>query len=98
MELTGRDLRIIGLIDCGADTAVIAQELDMNAWTLRDRIVKLRKRLDAATMLELPVRVKALGITLPDCEDEWVADDEPLDETEEADDGTIRLDGVESVA
>lgn len=96
-DMTERDIRIIGLINCGADTAVIEHEIGMNAWTLRDRIRKLRKRLGADTMLDLPERARALGIVLPECTDEWVDLDAPEDESEEADDGTIRVDGVESL-
>ncbi len=77
VELSDCDLRIIGLIACGADTAAIEEELNMTKWTLRDRIRKLRDRYGAASMLELPDCVRALGVTLPDCTDEWVdADDE----------------------
>jgi hypothetical protein len=85
MDLTHRDLKIISLIKCGADTNVIEAELGLNQWTLRDRIRKLRKRVDAATMLDLPGRFEALGVTLPPCDDEWVDADDPDAEADEDD-------------
>lgn len=94
MNVSERDRQILSLIDCGADTAVIAEELNMNPWTLRDKIKKLRRRFDAPTMLELPARAKQQGVVLAACDDEWVDVDDVSDEPEpDDDDGRITVDG-----
>lgn len=72
MTVTDRQIRVAGLIACGADTATVAGELGIAYSTAKGQIKKLRAQLGASTMLEIPDAVRALGISLPACTDEWV--------------------------
>lgn len=79
IRLTEQQRRIVNLIDCGADTAAIGEELGIGRWTVRDKIVALRRLLGAKSMLELPGLARAAGVVLDDCVDEWVAASEDVD-------------------
>ena len=68
--ITERQGRILNLIECGADTEEIADELGMNPWTCRDQIRRLRMKLGAASMRELPDAARAKGIPIAVCDHE----------------------------
>lgn len=77
--LTTRQQEILSLIECGADVAAIADELDLSTNTVRDKIKELRAKLapPPPRMVDLPALARAAGITLPPCDDEW---EEALDD------------------
>lgn len=67
--LTDRQRDLVGLIDCGADSEEIASELGLSQWTVRDQIKRLRGKLGAASMRDLPAAARAAGVDLPVCDD-----------------------------
>lgn len=77
-NLTARQREILSLIDCGADVAAIADELDLSPNTVKDKIKELRMKLSPPVrMVELPALARAAGIEIDPCDDEWEA---PLDD------------------
>ena len=101
--LNERQRRIVGLIDCGADVAIIAGELGVSHWTILDQIRRMRRKLGAKSLGDLPRAARAAGYDLPPCLDEWVDADDPdaeddeeklLVPADEDDDGRIRVDDL----
>lgn len=74
-HLDDRLVRIVGLIECGADTAAIADELDLSTGIVRRQILRARAILGCQSMLDLPRAAREAGIDLPECEATWEPDD-----------------------
>ena len=64
-KLTGRQTEILWLVAQGCDTEEIAETLGIGIWTLRDHIRRLREKLGAKSMRDLPACARAAGIALP---------------------------------
>lgn len=73
VDLTEKELRVVQLVECGADVATIAAEMGVAPSTIRTKVKKLRSRLGAESMVDLPGKARRLGVVLGPCADEWVA-------------------------